>query len=66
MNTHATIEELLDVLFSVQSLSYQRKVGDSSSQNFCIILFIIFLFFPFFNYLRNLYTSLMTSFISYF
>jgi hypothetical protein len=27
-NTHATIEELLDVSFSTQSVSYQRKVGD--------------------------------------
>jgi hypothetical protein len=27
-NTHATIEELLDASFSMQSMSYQRKVGD--------------------------------------
>jgi hypothetical protein len=27
-NTHATIEELLDASFSMQSVSYQRKVGD--------------------------------------
>jgi hypothetical protein len=28
MNTQAAIEELLDVLFSVQPTFYQRKVGD--------------------------------------
>jgi hypothetical protein len=27
-NTHATKEELLDALFSMRSVSYQRKVGD--------------------------------------
>jgi hypothetical protein len=27
-NVHATIEELLDVPFSMRSVSYQRKVGD--------------------------------------
>jgi hypothetical protein len=33
-NTHASIEELLGVSFYMRSLSYQRKAGDSSSQNF--------------------------------
>jgi hypothetical protein len=28
MNTHATIEELLDPSFSMRSLSYQKKVGN--------------------------------------
>jgi hypothetical protein len=28
MNTHATIEKLLEVSFSVRSVSYQTKVGD--------------------------------------
>jgi hypothetical protein len=28
MNTHATTEELLEASLSVQSASYQRKVGD--------------------------------------
>jgi hypothetical protein len=28
MNTHTAIEELLDASFSMQSLSYQKKVGD--------------------------------------
>jgi hypothetical protein len=28
MNTHETIEELLDASFSMWSVSYQRKVGD--------------------------------------
>jgi hypothetical protein len=28
MNTHATIEEILDVLFYKESVSYQTKVGD--------------------------------------
>jgi hypothetical protein len=27
-NTHATIEELLDGVFSMQSVSYQRKAGE--------------------------------------
>jgi hypothetical protein len=27
-NTHPTIEESLDALFSVRSVSYQRKIGD--------------------------------------
>jgi hypothetical protein len=27
-NTHATIEELLDVTFFMRSVSYQGKVGD--------------------------------------
>jgi hypothetical protein len=27
-STHATIEELLDALISMQSVSYERKVGD--------------------------------------
>jgi hypothetical protein len=27
-NTHAAIEELLDVLFCMRSVSYQRKVDD--------------------------------------
>jgi hypothetical protein len=35
-NTHATIEELLDALFSMGSMLYQRKAG-SSSQNFVCI-----------------------------
>jgi hypothetical protein len=43
MNTHGTIEEFLDPSFSMWSMSYQRKVGDSSSQNFLFIsiIFII-------------------------
>jgi hypothetical protein len=28
INAHATVEELLDVLFSMWSVSYQSKVGD--------------------------------------
>jgi hypothetical protein len=28
INTHATIEELLDTSFSMRSVSYQGKVGD--------------------------------------
>jgi hypothetical protein len=28
MDTHTTIEELLDPLFSMQSVSFQRKVGN--------------------------------------
>jgi hypothetical protein len=28
MNTHATTEELLDESLSMQSMLYQRKVGD--------------------------------------
>jgi hypothetical protein len=28
MNTHAIIEELLDASFSMQFMSYQRKVGN--------------------------------------
>jgi hypothetical protein len=28
MNTHTIIEELLDTSFSMQSMSYQSKVGD--------------------------------------
>jgi hypothetical protein len=27
-NTHETIEELLDVSFSIRSVRYERKVGD--------------------------------------
>jgi hypothetical protein len=27
-NTHVTIEELLDALFSIWSVSYQKKIGD--------------------------------------
>jgi hypothetical protein len=27
-NTHATVEELLNVSFPMRSVSYQRKVGD--------------------------------------
>jgi hypothetical protein len=34
MNTHATIEGLLDALFSVWSMSYEGKQAISSSQNF--------------------------------
>jgi hypothetical protein len=34
MNTHATIEEFLDVSFSVWSMSYQGKKGISSSKHF--------------------------------
>jgi hypothetical protein len=28
INTHATREELLDALFSMQSVSYKRNIGD--------------------------------------
>jgi hypothetical protein len=34
MNTHATIEELLDALFSMRSISYQRKAGVFSKNFF--------------------------------
>jgi hypothetical protein len=27
-NTHATIDEMLEASYSMQSVSYQRKVGD--------------------------------------
>jgi hypothetical protein len=36
MNTHATVEELLDTQFSLWSMSYQRRVG-SSSQNLLFV-----------------------------
>jgi hypothetical protein len=32
-NTHETTEEMLNAPFSTRSVSYQRKVGDYSSQN---------------------------------
>jgi hypothetical protein len=38
MNTHATIEELSDASFSMTSVSYQKKIGGWSSQNFLINL----------------------------
>jgi hypothetical protein len=41
-NTHVTIEELLDASFSVRSVSYQRKVDISSSQNFLLVYFPYF------------------------
>jgi hypothetical protein len=28
-NTHATAEELLDTVFPMSSMAYQRKIGDS-------------------------------------
>jgi hypothetical protein len=28
MNAHATVEEMLDALFSVRSVSYQRNIGN--------------------------------------
>jgi hypothetical protein len=41
MNTHVTIEELLDASFSMRSVSYQRKVGDSFFQElFVLVVFI--------------------------
>jgi hypothetical protein len=33
MNTCATVEELVDVSFSMRSMSYQRNVAIISSQN---------------------------------
>jgi hypothetical protein len=36
-NAHATIEELLDESFSVQSMSNQRKAGDYFFQELCVI-----------------------------
>jgi hypothetical protein len=33
-NTHATIEEFLNASLSMQSVSYQRKVGDKFFHNF--------------------------------
>jgi hypothetical protein len=36
---HATIEELLDPLFSMRSVSYQGKSAISSSQDFLLLLF---------------------------
>jgi hypothetical protein len=38
MNVHPTIEWLLDVLFPMQSVSYQGKWVISSSQNFFLLL----------------------------
>jgi hypothetical protein len=38
MNTHATIEGLLEASFSMRSVSYRRKVGDCSSQNFLLLI----------------------------
>jgi hypothetical protein len=35
MNTHTTIEKLLDVLFSMQSISHQRKVCVSMGLPMC-------------------------------
>jgi hypothetical protein len=40
-NTHATIEELLDVSFSMRSVSYQRKVGDYFSEFLVTYLYFI-------------------------
>jgi hypothetical protein len=37
-NTHATIEELLDVSFYMRSVSYQRKIGDQSFPEFLVFL----------------------------
>jgi hypothetical protein len=34
-NIHATMKDSLDASFSMQFVSYQKKIGDSSSQNFC-------------------------------
>jgi hypothetical protein len=34
INTHAITEELLDTTFSMRSMSYQRKAGNTFSQNF--------------------------------
>jgi hypothetical protein len=42
-NTHATIEELLGASFSMQSLLYQRKVGDYFFPEL-LVLIIIFTF----------------------
>jgi hypothetical protein len=36
-NKHATIEELLDVSFSMWPVSYQGKQAESSSQNFLLV-----------------------------
>jgi hypothetical protein len=44
MNTHATIEELLDVSFSVWSVLYQRKVGGQFYPELFVSLFITFSF----------------------
>jgi hypothetical protein len=44
-NTHATIEELLDVPFSLWPVSYQGKQAISSSQNFLFIL-VTFVLMP--------------------
>jgi hypothetical protein len=37
LNKHATIEELLDALFSMWSTLYQGKQAISSSQNFLFL-----------------------------
>jgi hypothetical protein len=45
INTHATIEELLDASFSMQSVWYQKKVGDQFFPQlfvFCETFFGIF------------------------
>jgi hypothetical protein len=34
MNMHVTVEELLDMLYSMRSVSYHRKAQIGSSQNF--------------------------------
>jgi hypothetical protein len=44
MNTHAAVEELLDVSFSVWYVLYQRKVGGHFFPKLLVSLFITFLF----------------------
>jgi hypothetical protein len=41
VNTHATPEELLGMLFSMQSVSNQRKVGDQFFPELLVISDII-------------------------
>jgi hypothetical protein len=71
-NTNATVEELLGASFSMQSVSYQGKQANSSSQNFLFIfLFVlspIFILALVFHYLRFLLFFLlsMRSFLSLF
>jgi hypothetical protein len=42
MNTHATIEELLDASFSMRSVSCEEKVAISPSHNFLLYMPILF------------------------
>jgi hypothetical protein len=41
VNTCTTIVHLLNVSFSVQSVSYQKKVGDTSSQNVIRVVLMV-------------------------